>query len=52
MGTSECVVQATGAVKLIKRETLATVIFFVDGVFYSAMETDGGLTGVQLPESA
>ena len=46
MGTSECVAQATGAVKLIKRATLATDIFFVDGVSYSAMETDVGLAGV------
>ena len=52
MGTSKCVIQAIGAVKLIKRVTLATDIFCVDGVLYSAMETDVGLTGVYLPESA
>ena len=32
--------------KLIKRVALATDIFFVYGVLYSAMETNVGLTGV------
>ena len=32
--------------KLIKRVALAIDIFFVDGVSYSAMETNVGLTGV------
>ena len=52
MGTSWCAVQSTGAVKIIKRATLATDIFFADGVLYSAKETNVGLTGVYLPELA
>ena len=52
MGTSKCVIQAIEVVKLVKRVTVATDIFFVNGVLYSATETNVRLTGVQLPELA